>query len=277
MSSDGVAGAGRANRADASAPWPPPIAIRRALEEGWAGFQTASATLMLFTLVVGGVNVICQLAIRLSGERIVNVYGQVDELARGIFLLGWFAYLLSLLWLVVGLLRGANSALERNRPRLGDLLRVDARTLRRAGGTLALVLLVLAVILRLAQASAWLLALLQPVLVALPLLAGVAAVIYVLTDQILSLPLSVLGGHGPWEAFRRGRASIDPHWLQALGLTLLLWLVVLAGFLLLVVGLAATLPVAACILVAAYRQLFAPPAARHRAHPQPVQPQRKLP
>jgi hypothetical protein len=273
----GAAGPAAANQAGAAASWPPPIAIRRALEEGWAGFRTSTASLMLFTLVVGGVNVICQLSIRFSGERVVNVYGQIDELARGIFLLAWVAYLLSVLWLVVGLLRGASSALEHSQPRLGDLLRVDGRTLLRAGGTLALVLLVLAVILRLAQASAWLLALLQPLLVALPLLAGLAAVIYVLTDQILSLPLSVLGGHGPWEAFRRGRASIDPHWLQALGLTLLLWLVVLAGFLLLVVGLAATLPVAACILVAAYRQLFPPPAALRRAHPQPVQPQRKLP
>jgi uncharacterized membrane protein len=58
------------------------------------------------------------------------------------------------------------------------------------------------------------------------------------------------------EAFRRSRTAIDPHWLQALGLTLLLGLLVLAGFLLLVVGLAAALPLAACTLVAAYRQVF---------------------
>jgi hypothetical protein len=235
---------------------PPPIAIRRALGEGWDGFRRGSSTLILFTLLVGGLNVVCQLAIRFSGERIVNIYGQTDSLARTGFLVAWLAYLLSNLWLVVGLLRGANAALEQQRPRLRDLLRLDWRALMRAGGTLALVLLVLAVIFRLAQASAWLLALLQPLLVALPLLAGVAAVVYVVTDQLLSLPLSVLGGHGPLEAFRRGRAAIDPHWLQALGLTLLLGLVLLAGFLLLVVGLAASLPVTACILVAAYRQLF---------------------
>lgn len=240
-------------------PTPPPIAIRRALEEGWAGFLRGGGTLILFTLLVGGVNVLCQLAIRFSGERIVNVYGQTDALARAGFLLAWLAYLLSNLWLVVGLLRGASLALERQHLRLRDLLRLDWRALGRAGGTLALVLLVLAVILRLAQASAWLLALLQPLLVALPLLAGVAAVIYVVTDQLLSLPLSVLGGHGPLESFRRGRAAIDPHWLQALGLTLLLALVLLSGFLLLVVGLAASLPVTACILVAAYRQLFSGP------------------
>jgi hypothetical protein len=240
----------------ATAPTTPPIAIRRALEEGWDGFRRGSSTLIPFTLLVGGLNVLCQLAIRFSGERIVNVYGQTDALARAGFLLAWLAYLLSNLWLVVGLLRGANTALKRQRPRLRDLLRLDWRALGRAGGTSALVLLVLAVIFRLAQASAWLLALLQPLLVALPLLAGGAAVIYVVTDQLLSLPLTVLGGHGPLESFRRGRAAIDPHWLQALGLTLLLGLVLLSGFLLLVVGLAASLPVTACILVAAYRQLF---------------------
>jgi hypothetical protein len=261
-----------------SAPLPPPIAIRSALEEGWAGFRQGCVPLVLFTLVVGSLNVLCQLAIRFSDERIVNVYGQTDQLARVGFLLAWLAYVFTNLWLAVGLLQGANTALERQQPRLLNLLRLDGRALLRAGATAALVLLVLAVIFRLAQASAWLLALLQPLLIALPLLAGAAAVVYVVTDQLLSLPLSVLGGHGPMEAFRRGRAAIDPHWLQALGLTLLLGLVMLSGFLLLLVGLAASLPLAACILVAAYRQLFPPgPPRRLQGRPQPLQPQRKRP
>ncbi|MEX1316564.1 MAG: hypothetical protein AB1Z22_05470 [Synechococcaceae cyanobacterium] len=257
-------------------PPPPPIAIRRALEEGWEGFRHGSMTLIPFTMVVGGLNVLCQLAIRFNGERIVNIYGQTDQLAQGGFLISWLAYLFTNLWLVVGLLQGANTALERQRPHLMDLLRLDGRAVVRAGGTLALVLVVLAVIFRLAQASAWLLALLQPVLVALPLLAGAAAVVYVVTDQLLSLPLSVLGGHGPIEAFRQGRAAVDPHWLQALGLTLLLGLVALAGVLLLLVGLVATLPLSACILVAAYRQLFPAPVMQRR-QPHPVQPERKRP
>ncbi len=259
-------------------PRPPPIAIRLALQEGWRGFRRGSGTLMLFTLLVGGVNVACQLGIRFSDERIVNVYGQTDQLAQGGYGLAWLAWLLSNLWLVVGLLRGADAVLARERPRLNDLLRLNGRQLLRAAGTLGLVLLVLGLIVRLAQASAWLLALVQPLLMALPLLAGVAAVIYVVTDQLLSLPLSVLDGHGPVEAFRRGRTAIDPHWLQALGLTLLLGLVVLAGFLPLLLGLVATLPVAACILVAAYRQLFpAPLTRRSQPQPQPLQPQRKRP
>ena len=147
------------------------------------------------------------------------------------------------------------------------LLATKPTDLLRAGGTLGLVLLVLALVLRLAQASAWMLALLQPLLVGLPLLAGLAAVVYLVTDQLFSLPISVLVPMNPLQAFRRSRAAIDPHWIQALGLTLLLGLVVLAGFLLLVVGLAGALPLAACTLVAAYRQVFAVRPAQSPRNP----------
>jgi uncharacterized membrane protein len=56
-----------------------------------------------------------------------------------------------------------------------------------------------------------------------------------------------------------GRAAIDPHWLQALGLALVVGLILLAGVLLLLMGLVVALPVALCILTAAHRQLFGTP------------------
>jgi hypothetical protein len=235
----------------------PPIAIRRALEEGWAAFMRAPLALMLFTLVVGGLNLLCQLLIRWSGS--LGAAGSGIEpaaLILAIQLLSWLGYLTSNLWLLVGLLQGATQALERRSLRLGQLLRADPTSLLRAGGALGLVLLLLALILWLSQASSWLLTLLQPSLAELPRWAGLAASVYLITDQVLSLPIAVLGERTPLQAFRLGRAAIDPHWLQALGLSLVLGLMVLAGFLLLVVGLTATLPLAACTLVAAYRQLF---------------------
>jgi hypothetical protein len=235
---------------------PPPIAIRRALEEGWAGFRVAPWPLVLFTLLLGSLNLFCQLTIRWSDDLLLDPFGQPAPLPLLIRGLAWLGYVVSNLWLAVGLLRGADQALRGQRPRLRQLLAADLPSLLRAGGSAALVLLVLALVMRLAQASAWLLALLQPLLVGLPLLAGLAAVVYLATDQILCLPISILGQVSPVEAFRRSRTAIDPHWLQALGLTLLLGLLVLAGFLLLVVGLAAALPLAACTLVAAYRQVF---------------------
>ena len=235
---------------------PPPIAIRRALEEGWTAFRDAALPLSLFTVLVGSLNLLCQLAIRWSGELLLDPFGQPDPVALVLQLVAWLGYLVSNLWLLVGLLRGADGALGGERPRLIQLLASKPGDLLRAGGTVALVLLVLALVLRLAQASAWMLALLQPLLVGLPMLAGLAAVVYLVTDQLFSLPISVLVPLGPVQAFRRSRAAIDPHWIQALGLTLLLGLLVLAGFLLLVVGLAGALPLAACTLVAAYRQVF---------------------
>ena len=238
----------------------PPIAVRRALEEGWAAFRTAALPLSLFTLLLGSLNMLCQLAIRWSGELLLNPFGQPDPLALVLQLIAWLGYLMSNLWLLVGLLRGADSALRGQSPQLIELLATKPTDLLRAGGTLGLVLLVLALVLRLAQASAWMLALLQPLLVGLPLLAGLAAVVYLVTDQLFSVPISVLVPMGPLQAFRSSREAIDPHWIQALGLTLLLGLLVLAGFLLLVVGLAGALPLAACTLVAAFRQVFTLPA-----------------
>jgi hypothetical protein len=247
-------GSGAAGRLET----PPPIAIRRALEEGWSAFRSAALPMSLFTLLVGSLNLLCQLAIRWSGELLLNPFGQPDPVAVVLQLIAWLGYLVSNLWMLVGLLRAADGALRGERPRLIQLL---------ASKPTDLVLLVLALVLRLAQASAWMLALLQPLLVGLPLVAGLAAVVYLATDQLFSLPISVLVPMGPLQAFRRSRAAIDPHWIQALGLTLLLGLVVLAGFLLLVVGLAGALPLAACTLVAAYRQVFAVRPAQSPRNP----------
>lgn len=235
----------------ANKPGPPPIAIRRALEEGWSGFARHPWVLMLFTLLLGGFNLLCQLLIR---------WGDRSEagMALALQVLGWAGYLGSNLWLLVGLLRGAAEVLDGRPPRLRQLLRLGWRRLLTAAASLALVGLLLSLIVWLAQVSSWLMILLQPSLAALPQLAGLAAGIYLITDQVLCLPLTVLGERRPLEAVRLGRSAIDPHWLQALGLTLMLGLLVLAGVLLLLVGLVATLPLAACTLVAAYRQLFEP-------------------
>ncbi len=229
----------------------PAIASRLALEAGWRAFRRQPLPLMLLTLLLGGLNLLCQLLIR-------HAAAAPPPLVVALSLLAWVGYLGTNLWLLVGLLQGAERALAGQPNRLAGLLRVGWASLLRAGGSLALLLLLLVLVVWLAQASSWLLALLQPALVELPRLAGIAATTYLLTDQLLSLPIAVLGERGPLQAFRLGREWLDPHWLQALGLSLLLGLLVLAGFLLLVVGLCATLPLAACTLVAAYQQLGGP-------------------
>jgi len=75
---------------------------------------------------------------------------------------------------------------------------------------------------------------------------------------VLLLPITVLGNQAGLRAFQSGRRATDPHWLQALGLLLVVALILQAGFLLLVALLAA-LPWALCTLTAAYRQVFVLP------------------
>jgi hypothetical protein len=213
---------------------------------------------MGFTLLSGGTNLLAQLLYRYESGLVISLLGQPDPISIVLAAMAWILYVLTGLWLVVGLLRGAQLALHRRRPQLGELVRVDGRAMLRCFGTVLLILVVLAVIVRLAQASSWLLTLIQPLLAPLPLLAGLAVIVYFSADQILSLPLTVIGGLGPLGAFCRGRAATDPHWLHALGLTLVLLGMVLAGFLVLLAGLVVALPVAACTLTAAYQQLFEP-------------------
>lgn len=246
--------AGRRNRPTGNLP---PLAIRAAVELGWSAFARCPGVLIGFTLISGGANLLSQLLYRYESGLVITLLGKPDPISIALAGVAWFVYAITGLWLLVGLLRGADLALAGRRPRLGQLLRPDGPALLRCGGSVLLMLLVLALIVRLAQASSWLLTLIQPLLAPLPLLAGLAAAVYLSADQILALPLSVLGGLNPLVAFQRGRSATDPHWLQALGLALVLLGMVLAGFLVLLVGLLVALPLAACTLTAGYRQLFA--------------------
>lgn len=234
----------------------PPLAIRSAVERGWAAFSHCPWVLMGFTLIGSGANLAAQLLYRYESGLVLSLLGKPDPVAIALAAAAWIIYALTGLWLVVGLMRGAQLALQRSKPRLRELIRVDGRAMLRCFGTVVLALMVLALIVRLAQASSWLLTLIQPLLAPLPLVAGFAAIVYLSADQILNLPLVLIGGLNPLAAFRSGRAATDPHWLQAFGLTLVLLAMVLAGLLVLLVGLVVALPVAACTLTAAYQQLF---------------------
>ena len=235
---------------------PDAIAIRPALEKGWAAFASCPWVLMGFTLLSGGTNLLSQVLYRYESSQVLGLFHHPDPWAMVLAAAAWLAWALSSLWLVVGLMRGAEMALSQRQLRLADLARLDPMAMVRCGGTLALILVLNALIVRLAQASAWLLSLIQPWLAPLPLVAGVAVAVYLAADQILCLPLTLIGRCTPLAAFRSGRAAVDPHWLHALGLTLVVLLILLAGFLVLPVGLLAALPVTCCTLAAAYRQLF---------------------
>lgn len=237
-----------------------PIAIRRALEEGWQGFRQHAGVLISFTVLLGGLNLLCWLAYRSSGGLLERGLPQASTPSLLLAGAALIAYVLSGFWLLTGLLNGAERALDGLPVSLRQLLRVDAAGMARLAWSLLLLMLLLALTLQAGEASSWVMALLLPRLTPLPLLAAWGVVIYALVDQVLLLPITVLGGQVGLRAFRSGRRATDPHWLQAAGLLLLMSLMLLAGFLLLV-GLAVALPWALCTLVAAYRQLFVLPGA----------------
>lgn len=239
-----------------------PIAIRAAVDEGWRTYRRHAWPLSGFTLVVGSVNLLAQLAFRQSSEGLFSPAGDPAPLAMLEAAAALLAWVLSGLWLLVGLLRGAATALEGQPVRMGLLLKPDWAAMGRSFGTIALITVVLWGVRELADATASLLILLQPLLAPLPLIARLAVLLYLAADQLLCLPITVLGGAMPLVAVQSGRRAIDPHWLQALGLLLVVSLILLAGVLLLLAGLVVALPVALCTLTAAYRQLFVRPGNR---------------
>lgn len=236
-----------------------PIAIRSAVDEGWRSYRRQAWPLSGFTLVAGSVNLLAQLAFRQGSEALFNPAGDPVPLAMLEAAAALLAWMLSGLWLLVGLLHGAATALEGQPVRMGLLLKPDRAAMVRSFGTIALITVVLWGVRELADASASLLILLQPLLAPLPLIARLAVLVYLAVDQLLCLPITVLGGATPLVAIQSGRRAIDPHWLQALGLLLVVTLMLLAGVLLLLAGLVVALPVALCTLTAAYRQLFVRP------------------
>ncbi|NDC36202.1 MAG: hypothetical protein EBZ51_12725, partial [Synechococcaceae bacterium WB9_2_112] len=108
-----------------------PIAIRRALEEGWQGFRRHAGVLIALTLILGGLNLLCWLVYRNSGGLLDRGLPQSSPLLLAEASGALVAYLLSGFWLLVGLIQGAERALDRQPPRLRVLLRCDGRSIAR--------------------------------------------------------------------------------------------------------------------------------------------------
>ena len=236
-----------------------PIAIRQAVEEGWRGFRSGAPVLMGFTLLAGGLNLASWLLYRNSGGLLDGGLPQasIGQLAQAMAAL--LSYLLTGFWLLVGLIKGADRALDGGPLRLAELLRPDGLAIARLTWSLLVLLLLLALVQQSGEVSAWLLTLLLPRLAELPSWAARVVVLYVIADQVLLLPITVLGKQSGLAAFRSGRRATDPHWLQALGLLAVVLVMLLGGFVLLL-AMAAALPWALCTLTAAYRQLFVLPS-----------------
>lgn len=236
-----------------------PIAIRQAVDAGWHAYRRHPLLFSGFSLLSGGLNLLSQLVFRLAWAAAFTPAGDGRPLALAVAVIALAIYALTGLWLLVGLLRAAKLTMDGAPLSPAMVLRPDWPAMGRASGTLALLAVALWGVRELAEATASLLVLIQPLLASLPLVARLAVLLYLAADQVLCLPIAVLGRASPLRAVQSGRAAIDPHWLQALGLALVVGLILLAGVLLLLLGLVVALPVALCILTAAHRQLFGSP------------------
>lgn len=247
-----------------------PIAIRQAVDAGWHAYRRHPLLFSGFSLLSGGLNLLAQLVFRWAWAGAFSAAGDAQPLAIAGAGVALANYILTGLWLLVGLLRGAEQTIGGDTPRAATLLRPDWPAMVRASGTLALLAVALWGVRELADATASLLVLIQPLLASLPLVARLAVLVYLAADQVLCLPIAVLGRASPLQAVQSGRAAIDPHWLQALGLALVVGLILLAGVLLLLLGLVVALPVALCTVTAAYRQLFGLPERSEPPGRQPL-------
>jgi hypothetical protein len=242
------------------------LRVGQALREGWEAFRRAPVPFVAFSLLVA----LLQLPINVLQDNVTVARNQGT--APSALLLSLLLSLLALLvnlWGIAGLVRGAWIALEGGRPRLSTLLHWDGAALRRlllATLLLALLLLLLLELFR---------PLLQPILTALEesatsglpptlpvtplgalvLAAGASLGLYLAVNQSFLGQIALLEGPGPWRTLQRGRAVVDPQWLQVLLLHLLQALLILIGVLACLVGVFVALPVITCMSTAAWRQL----------------------
>ena len=233
---------------------PPRLRILEAVREGWQAFCRAPWPFVLFTLLTGSLNLL------------FNLLSSLDQLPESLqpslavqltgLVVGVIGQVVVSLWGSVGLIRGAWSALEGQRP--------DWRTLSRWDGgaagrllvrQLVYGLLILGVIV-LAGAVAIGLAQLQQWLMAIPAIAALVVLIYLAVNQTFLPWVALLQGPGPIDTLQRGREAVDPQWWWVVVLALLQTGILLLGLMLCGVGLLAAAPVALCVATAAYRQLF---------------------
>ncbi|MDI9407179.1 MAG: hypothetical protein QM522_10790 [Chitinophagaceae bacterium] len=231
-----------------------PLRLGAAVEDGWRAFSRSPWPFVLFTLLSGGLSLLFQALTNL--DALPEASQPATPLLVSAVIVGTVGQVIVNLWGTVGLIRGAWTALNGDRPGWNTFSRWDGR----ASGRLLLRQLTLGVLVLVVLLAAGILmfglAQLQPWLAALPAVAALVVLIYLLVGQSFLPWVALLEGPGPLATLQRGREGVDPQWWWVLLLALLQGAILLVGALLCGVGLLAAAPLAVCISTAAYRQLF---------------------
>lgn len=244
-----------------------------AIHDGWQAFCRAPRVFAGFTLLVNLLLLALQPLMAGIGTR---ANPSSNPLAWLLFLLALVTMVALNLWAQLSLGQAARLALNGARPTLAQLLRTDrAASLRLLRAWLRLAALVvppfaIALVLfglpllllwetsvqnALGLATVRLLGLILAALLLVSLALSLAAVVYLVVNQVFLLQIVLLEGRGGAAAVERGRQLVDPQWPLVLLLVIVTGLLSGLGLLVCMVGGLVAWPAVICITTAAYQQL----------------------
>ena len=245
-----------------------PLVLQRSIKRGWKSFNRTAGRFVIFMLIMEAIN---EPAVVLTGIASTPIE-QSKWPAAAVWIclaLSWSLTLVIHWWMTLGLFRGAWLVLTGRQPRLADLLRWDGPGLRRWIAMWFVILGALALIAVSTLMISLAVSLVVPVLMPAPLLLGGLLTLLLLLSQLFCLPLVVVEELPPLQAFRLGLRGLVHH----PGSWLLLGLIQVVPQLLILlspvqdVGLVlgirlVTMPLAMCILIAAYLDRLEAPISR---------------
>ncbi len=261
----------------------PRLDLGDAIHDGWLAFSRRPWTFVAFTLLTTLALGLLWRLLNLTIPAGMALAGPGRWGGRALVLLEGIALVVLWIWAGVGLTRGAAAALEGRRPRLGQMMRWEGRTIARSAQTMLLVALILAAAVAanllllggaltlvnwlaelssgLALEALTLVSLLLGLLILALLGCTLLAALYLAVNQKFILQIALLENGGPVRMLRRGRRLIDPHWPLMLLLAVIETVLLLLGLAACFVGVFLAWPLVACISTAAYRQLAAEAAS----------------
>ncbi|ABM79451.1 conserved hypothetical protein [Prochlorococcus marinus str. MIT 9303] len=219
---------------------------------------------MLFQILVGVVTLPFIGIAVLGGARIaavkevagLNTGGLHPVLGYLLLVVGLIGYIIVVLWGIVGLIRGAWTALDGQKPDFAVFTRWDQTSSWRLLGSLILYIVVVAA----ASVIAYLIGLglgqINQALIVIPSIALAIFAIWFLVTQQFLVQNSLLGSKNSANALSSGIDVINPSWW------IVLWLLIVEAVIHAIAatfhygGLFVMVPAMVCISTAAYRQLF---------------------
>ena len=240
--------------------------VLQAIADGWRAFAKSPWTFLLFQAISTLLALPFAICAVVAGSHVVIQTGDFPEIegltflhptgATFLLIFGLIGYAIAILWCIVGLTRGAWSAMEGRKPQFSTFTRWDSRATGRLLLNWIVISLMFAVIALVSLFSIGLATNINQALAIIPAIAGLAAYTYMAINQKFWIQASLLKQENPFGNIQRSRAKVDPSWgwVALFAIAEFIIHAIATGFYL--GGLFVIFPVIVCISTAAYRQLF---------------------